>query len=71
MLFFLEGPFCVQPFVPFFNWFFPFLSWLCPFFRNSNCLFWVYLLTFLRFDCLCSDLKVVFKRIIYPVLSWF
>ena len=53
----------------FYYWFFPFLSWLCPFLKSSNRFFWICLSTFLCFVLLCSDLKVVFKRIVYPVLS--
>ena len=37
--------------------------------QKSNCLFWVCLSTF-WFFFLCSDLRIVFKRRIYPVLSW-
>ena len=71
MLSFLEGLFCVQPLVPFLLLVFPSLSWLCPFLQISNRLFWVCSSTFLCFVFfLCSDLKVVFKRIVYPVLSW-
>ena len=71
MLSFLEGPFRVQPFVPFLTLVFPFKFWLCLFLQNSNRLFWVCPSTFLCFVLLCSDLKVVFKRIVYPVLSCF
>ena len=45
----------------------------CPglfFLQKSNGLFWVCLSTFWCFVLSGSDLKVVFKRIIYPVLSW-
>ena len=56
MLYFLEGSVQVQPFVPF-------LLLVCSFFDL--------IVTFWCFVLLCSDLKVVFKRIIYPVLSQF
>ena len=49
---------------------FSFVVLVMSFSQNSNCLFWVYLSTFWCFVLLCSDLKVVFKRIIYPVFSW-
>ena len=37
--------------------------------QKPNCLFRVCISTFWCFVLLCSDLKVVLKRIIYPVLS--
>ena len=50
---------------------FSFVVLVLSFLQKSNCLFWFCLSTFWCFVLLCSDLKVVFKRIIYPVLSWF
>ena len=70
MLSFLEVPVCVQPFVPFSLLVFSFVVLVVSFSQKSNCLFWVCLSTFWCFVLLCSDLKVVFKRIVYPVLSW-
>ena len=49
---------------------FSFVVFVLSFLQKSNCLFWSCLSTFWRFVLLCSDLKVVFKRITYPVLSW-
>ena len=71
MLSFLEGPFCVQPFKPFLTDFFPFLSWLCPFLKIQIVCFAFVFRLFVLFCFVFSDLKVVFKRIIYPVVSWF
>ena len=67
---FLEGPVLIQLFVLFFiiSGFFCFL--VMSFSQKSNCLFWVSLSTFWCFVFLCSVLKVVFKRIIYLLLSW-
>ena len=69
ILSFLEGHFSVQTFVLFL--FLVFLFLFVSFFRKTNRLVWVCFSTFLCFIRFCSDLKVVFKRIIYPVLSWF
>ena len=70
MLSFLEGPVLVQLFVPFLLLVFYFVVLVISFSQKSNCLFWFCLSTYWCFVLLCSDLKVVFKRIIYPVLSW-
>ena len=69
MLSFLGDPVCVQPFVPFFYWFFPFFVLVVFFSQKSNRFVWVCLSTFWCLVLSCSDLRVVFKRIIYPVLS--
>ena len=47
---------------------FSFVVLVLSFLHKSNCLFWVCLSTFLCFVLLCSDLKVVFKRIIYKLV---
>ena len=70
MLSFFEGPVLVQPFVPFLSLVFSFVVLVVSFSQKSKFLFWVCLSTFWCFVLLCSDLKVVFKRIVYPVLSW-
>ena len=67
---FLEGPVLVQTFMPFLLLVFSFVVSVLSFLQISNCSFWVCLPTFWCFVLLCSDSKVVLKRIIYPVLSW-
>ena len=49
---------------------FPFFVLVVPFSQKSNRLFWVCRSTFWCFVLLCSDLKVFFKRTIYPVIIW-
>ena len=74
MLSFWRVLFLVQPFMLFVTSFFllvfSFVVLVLSFSQKSNSLFWVCFSTFLCFVLLCSDLKVVFKRIIYPVLTW-
>ena len=67
---FLEGPVLVEPFMLFFITIvffcclsFVFLSKIKLFVLGLSFAFWCFVL-------LCSDLKVVFKRINYLVLSW-
>ena len=70
MLSFLEGPVLVQSFVPFLLLIFSFVVLVVNFSQKSNCLLRVFISIFWCFVLLCSDLKVVFKRKIFPVLSW-
>ena len=64
---FLEGPVLVQLFMPFFVISVFFCCLILSFLQKSTFLFWVCLTTFWCFVLLCSDLKVVFEKIIYPV----
>ena len=60
----------VQLFMPFFITSVFFVVLVLSFLQKSSCLIWFYVSTFGCFVLSCSDLKEVFKRIIYPVLSW-
>ena len=69
MLSFLEGSVLIQLFVPFLTGFF----FCCLSYVFSSIIQLFVLGFFFGFWCfvlLSSDLKVVFKRIIYLVLSW-
>ena len=68
---FFVGSFFVFDLLSLFYYCFFFVFVLVSCSQKSNRLVWVCLSTFLGFTHLLLDLKVVFKRIIYPVLSWF
>ena len=67
---FLEGPASFNLSCCFLLLVFSFVVLVMSFSQKSICLFCVCLSTFWCFVLFCSDLKVVFKRIIYQVLSW-
>ena len=66
MLFF-GGPCVSSIFHAIFLLVFSFVVLVLSFPQKSNCLFWVCLSTFWCFVLLCLDLKLVFRRIFYPV----
>ena len=71
LVWFFKGPCFVLTFYVILFFVFLLFRWLCPFLKNQigfglglSCVFWCFIVSFL-------DLVIVFKRIRYPVLSWF